>query len=29
LYTKSEIERADEQEWAEIRETIIDFEELD
>ena len=29
LYTKSELERADEQEWAEIRETIIDFEELD
>jgi len=29
LFTKSEIERADEQEWAEIRETIIDFEELD
>ncbi len=29
LYTKSEIERLDELEWAEIRETIIDFEELD
>jgi len=29
LYTKTELKRADEQEWEEIRETIIDFEELD
>lgn len=29
LYTKLEMERAEEREWAEIRETIIDFEELD
>jgi len=29
FYTKSEMERLDELEWAEIRETIIDFEELD
>lgn len=28
-YTQLEIERAEEREWAEIRETIIDFEELD
>ena len=28
-YTQLEIERTEEREWAEIRETIIDFEELD
>ena len=29
LYTKTELTRADDQEWEEIRETMIDFEELD
>lgn len=28
-YTQLELERTEEREWAEIRETIIDFEELD
>ncbi len=28
-YTQLELNRTEEREWAEIRETIIDFEELD